>query len=116
VCLRQVTALREKAEFEKLVAFVSNKEGGENSFCICNLTLDMFDYLNDTMIVPQTIENQKDELWITFVPLEEEKWINVPLYMQKNRELEVFDLWFEMGSNSQDFWYNRGIAVICDHN
>jgi len=31
VCLRQVTALRSKQEFDSLVAFVSNKELSEHS-------------------------------------------------------------------------------------
>jgi len=67
------------------------------------------------MVVPNTIENQKDELWLSFVPLQT-RWINIPMYLQKNREVEVFDLWFEMGENDQEFWYNRGVAVICDYN
>lgn len=116
VCLRQLTALRDKTEFEKLVAYVSNKEQGEYSFCMCNLTLNMFDQNGNSMIVPQTIENAKDELWITFVPTQEESWINIPIYLQKNRDIEVFDLWFEMGSNTKEFWLNRGVAVICDNN
>jgi hypothetical protein len=68
------------------------------------------------MVVPQTIENAKDEVWITFVPTQEDTWINIPIYLQKNRDIEVFDLWFEMGSNTKEFWLNRGVAVICDNN
>lgn len=75
----------------------------------------MFDYVDECMTVPHTIENQKDELWLSFVPLQP-RWINIPMYLQKNREVEVFDLWFEMGDSQKEFWYNRGVAVICDHN
>jgi len=67
------------------------------------------------MTVSLTIENQKDELWLSFVPLQSH-WINIPLYLQKNREVEVFDLWFEMKTHTPEYWYNRGVALICDNN
>lgn len=38
----------------------------------------MFDYVDECMTVPHTIENQKDELWLSFVPLQP-RWINIPM-------------------------------------
>mmetsp|Transcript_70734 Transcript_70734/g.152388 ORF Transcript_70734/g.152388 Transcript_70734/m.152388 type:complete len:83 (+) Transcript_70734:4350-4598(+) len=80
ICLRQVTASRKQIAFEKLIPQVTSAEVNDDSYCFVNLTLEMFDYSDNTMTISNTMEKIKEELWVTFVEdTGDKRWLQVPL-------------------------------------
>jgi len=50
----------------------------------------MFDYNNDRLEFSETISKSKDQLYLIFIENKNKKLIKIPLYLQSNREEEVF--------------------------
>lgn len=64
MCLRQNSAKITNIAFENLIAYISCKESSNKNVCytLKNLTLEMFDYNDDKLVISETISKSKDLL------------------------------------------------------